>query len=289
MPTAKFRSPESFSQVASPTIDIYTHRSAMEPSGTIGMPVRDHINAATMVSLATTALSPGWLQQEQPVDFNICQGNVLTMQRNDLVQRMRGDWLLFIDDDMVWQPDQLSRLIKTRDEHDFDMLGAVCFRRATPYHPTMYMRETPVSGKFNFLENWPEDTAVEVDATGLAFVVVHKRVFERIVAYYEDQPGWTMPPFEERMKMAPPNFFRWNGGFGEDLQFCIDAKMSGSRIFVDTSIEIKHVGEVQIGKNHYLSEIAQRSPEDEKARYEINEQMGLPTLTREQAREKLGW
>jgi hypothetical protein len=275
--------------IVGPSLDVFAYRAPGEPSGTISMPVRDHVNAATAISIATSALAPTWFEHGTVVDFNICQGNVLTMQRNDLVQRMRGDWLMFIDDDMVWNPGQLVQLIKTRDEFDLDMVGAVCFRRTAPFQPTMYVRTSPTSGPFNYLEDWPADQAVEVDATGMAFVIIHKRVFERVVAYYENQPGWTMPPFEERINQSPPNFFRWNGGYGEDLQFCIDAKLSGSRIFVDTGIEVRHVAEVQIGREQFLAEIAKRSPELEAERQTLNDGMGLPTLTRAQARERLGW
>lgn len=275
--------------IVGPNLEVLSYRAPTEPSGTIGIPARDHINTATAISIATSALAPSWFEQGTVIDVNICQGNVLTLQRNDLVQRMRGDWLLFIDDDMVWHPDQIVQLINTRDKFDLDMLGALCFRRTPPYQPTLFMRETPVSGAFNYLEDWPEDQAVEVDATGMAFVIIHKRVFERIVAMFDEKPGWKMPPFENRTGMQPPNFFRWAGGYGEDLQFCIDAKRSGSRIFVDTSIAIRHVAEIQIGREHFLSEIAKRDAAVEAERRLINDQMGLPTLTREQARERLGW
>jgi hypothetical protein len=275
--------------IAGPKLDVFSFRSPTEPAGTIGMPCRDTINAGTVISIATSALAPGWFENRTVIDFNICRGNVLTMQRNDLVQRMRGDWLLFIDDDMIWQPDQIVQLIKTRDELDLDVLGALCFRRAAPHQPTMFMRESPTGGRFNYMEVWPDDQAVEVDGTGMAFVVIHKRVFERIVAYYDNVPGWTMPSFETRLEQAPPNFFRWNGGFGEDLQFCIDAKLSGSRIFVDTSVEILHAAEIQVGREQFFLEVAKRGADVEESRQAANDAMGLPTLTRAVARERLGW
>jgi len=256
-----------------------------EPPGSIGIPVRDHLNAATATALQTTAIAGAILRR---LDFNMVQGGILTMQRNLLVQRMRGDWLLFIDDDMVWQPDDLARLIATRDEFDFDMLGALCFRRAAPFQPTLYMREEPDAGAYNFLEKWEEDI-IEVDGTGMAFIVIHKRVFERMVALYEEKPGWRMPPFAERLTQSPPNFFRWEGQLGEDLRFCQEAKRAGARIFVDTRIPIGHIGEVELGYRDFLKEIADRDPELEAARREVNERMGLPTMTREEALGRLGW
>lgn len=275
--------------IVGPDLKVLAYRGSKEPDGTIAMPVRDTVRSETFMSLVTTVLAPGWFEQGTAVDVTMCQGNVLTMQRNQLVQRMRGDWLLFIDDDMVWHPDQLVRLIQTRDEHDLDMVGALCYRRSFPHQPTMFMRQHATSGPFNYLEDWTDGQIVEVDATGMAFVIIHKRVFERIVAEMDDRPGWEMPSYEERITMNPPNFFRWNGGFGEDLQFCIDAKRTGSRIYVDTGVEIGHVAEVEVGREHFLQGVAKRDDAMDADRRAANDSMGLPTLSRSDARGKLGW
>jgi hypothetical protein len=262
-----------------PSMEVFGMRRNGEPIGSICLPVRDHLNAATVTSLVMTDFT--WLPKGMTVDHNIVQGSILTSQRNECVQRMRGDWLLFIDDDMVWRPDAVGRLIATFEENDLDMLGGLCFRRSEPYQPTLYMRERPNEGAYNFLESWPEDEVVEVDATGMAFVVIRKRVFEMIA-------GGPMPPYEIR-KGSPPNFFRWEGQMGEDLRFCQDAKAAGARIWVTTGIEIGHVSEVQIGHRDFLAQLAMRSEETLVVRRELNDRMGLPTMSPLEARRKLGW
>lgn len=252
----------------SPELTAYTMHAAQTEIGTIAIPIRDHVNAGTATSLMMTEYS--WLQPDQSVHRILLQGNVLTLQRNECIQRMKGDWILFIDDDMVWDPDVVGRLIQTRDEHDFDMLGALCFRRSPPHQPTLFMREGPTFGNYNYLERWDDDI-IEVDATGMAFLVIHKRVFERIA-------GTEMPPYEARVGKAPPNFFRWEGALGEDLRFCQDARAAGNRIWVDTRLEVGHVGEHVIGRRQFLAEHAFRSPAALAARRAENERMGLPTL-----------
>ena len=246
--------------------------------GTIALPVRDHINSATMTSWFMTDYS--FLGPEQNISRFILQGNILTLQRNEAVQRMAGDWLLFIDDDMVWTPEQVGRLIVSREEHDLDMVGGLCFRRSEPFQPTMYVREEG-TGAYNHFEDWPQDV-VEVDATGLAFLLIHKRVFEAIA-------GSPMPPLEERANMAMPNFFRWEGTLGEDLRFCQDAKAAGMRIWVDTRVEIGHMGEHEIRHKNFLQALATREKEVVEARRIVNDKMGLPTVTRKQAKKRLGW
>lgn len=247
--------------------------------GTIAIPVRDHLAAPTVVSLLGTRM----VYDFGVVDRAVIQGGILPLQRNEAVQKMRGDWLLFIDDDMVFTGDQVEQLIRTRDEHDLDMLGGLCFRRASPHQPTLYMREGPNIGAYNFLETWDSDI-VEVDATGMAFMVIHRRVFEGIA----QRAGQAFGSYDERLaRPSPPNYFRWDGIKGEDLRFCEDARAAGFRVWVDTRIEIGHVSEVVVGHQQFLMEMAFRPQAMVDLRKKVNTEMGFPTLTRAQARRML--
>jgi hypothetical protein len=123
----------------------------------------------------------------------------------------------------------------------------------------------------------------------MAFMLIHQRVFERMIRTFERRPGFVWPPLEDRLHMRPPNFFRWVDGVGEDLRFCQDAKAAGNRVFVDTRIEIGHVGSQLIDHRAFLREIALRDSPTEQARRELNNKLGLPTMTAAAAREALGW
>lgn len=265
------------------TLDVTSARSPEEPLGTLAFVARDHLNAATVMSLMQTDWR--FVGSEHGFDRVMIQGNVLPLQRNEAIQRMRGHFLIFIDDDMVWQSDAIGRLVDTFFEldHQFDepiIVGGLCFRRTPPYQPTLFMREQPTDGPYNFLEKWDDDI-VEVDATGMAFVLISKTAIEAIA-------DAEMPPLEIRQTMkAPPAFFNWTGRMGEDLRFCADAKEKGVRIFVDTRIEIGHVSEVKIGRRHFLEAIAHRSADLEEARQQVNDAMGLPTMTATEAAAKL--
>jgi hypothetical protein len=267
------------------TLELTSARSPKEPLGTIALPVRDHLNSATVTSLLQTDWS--FVGSEHSMDRLIIQGNILPLQRNEAIQRMRGEFLLFVDDDMVWQPDAVGRLVDTYTElaEQFTeplIVGGLCFRRTPPHNPTLYVRELPNDGPYNFLEKWATDI-VEVDATGMAFTLISKAAIEAVAEA-------EMPPLEVRQHMAgPPAFFHWTGRMGEDLRFCADAKAKGVRIFVDTRIEIGHIGEFAIGHKHYLQEIALRSGELEDERRVTNERFGLPTLSAAEARGLLGW
>lgn len=251
--------------------------------GTIAMVTRDWVAGPTAIS---------WLMDDRAYmkegEYNlryIVQGNVLVHQRNECIQRMDGDWILFIDSDMSFQPGAITELVRTRDKFDLDIVSGLCHQRTPPYQPTMYVKAANEEHGYTFLEKWDEDSAVEVDATGMAFCLIHKRVFDRILKH---NTGEGFPDLETRKKMTPPPFFKWAGEYGEDFMFCREAKAAGNRIFVDTSIKVGHVGQTTITSEHFFREIAFRKPEEQKFREEQLASVGHTAITPDDARKKLG-
>jgi glycosyltransferase involved in cell wall biosynthesis len=251
--------------------------------GTIAMVTRDNVSAQTAIS---------WLMDDRaymgPGEYNmryIVQGNVLVHQRNECIAKMDGDWILFIDSDMTFQPGAITNLVQTRERFDLDIIGGLCFQRTPPYQPTMYVMASNAEHGYTFLEDWDDDSAVEVDATGMAFVLIHKRVFDRIL---RKQTGEGFPDLEARRNMRPPPFFRWEGEYGEDFMFCREAKEAGNRIFVDTSIKIGHVGPKTITQEDFFREIAFRKPDEQEFRTAQLASVGHKTITPQDARKRLG-
>lgn len=258
--------------------------TSQECVGTIAMVTRATVAAATAVSLMMNDNS--YLRPGQYVKRFIIVGNILTFQRNQCINEMEGDWILFIDSDMTWQPNDVKTLVETREKFDLDMVGGLCFQRGDPYQPTMYKMAPNDAHGYTFMEKWPVDAAVEVDATGMAFCLIHRRVFDRILTEWTAAP---FPDFEGRHGQRPAPFFRWEEEYGEDFLFCREAKASGSKIFVDTSVKIGHVGEQIITEETFFREIAFRSPEATKFREAVLAEIGEGALTREEAMEMLSW
>jgi hypothetical protein len=251
--------------------------------GTIAMCTRDTVSAQTAISWMMDDRQ-GYLGPGEYALRYIVQGNVLVHQRNQCVRDMDGDWILFIDSDMVFQPNAIKEIIEVREKYDFDMLGALCHQRMEPYQPTVYRKAADDAHGYTFLEQWEDGAAVEVDATGMAFCLIHKRVFDRIL---QANIGQGLPPLEERKQMPPPPFFRWEGEYGEDFDFCQQAKATGSRIYVDTTIEIGHVGQHTITRDTFLKEIAFRPPEAQAFRVNQLAAIGEKAMTPEQALDEI--
>jgi hypothetical protein len=132
-------------------------------------------------------------------------------------------YLLFIDDDMIFNEDAFERLAA----HDLPIVGGLCHNRRPPYMPIL-MREYNKGYAFvyDYEREVDSNGLIEVDATGAAFLLVKREVFEKIATTGEE-------PFAIR-------------GPGEDVSFCRRAKELGYPIHVDTTVEIGHVGEVTV-------------------------------------------
>jgi len=287
MSTPKARKPRRVGIVDGTEMEVLEIHENLPPEsrcvGTIAMVTRDWVAAPTTISWLMddrSYLGPGEHSQRY-----IVQGNVLVHQRNECIQRMDGDWILFIDSDMVFQPGAVKTLIETQKKFDLDIVGGLCFQRTPPYQPTMYVMAANAKHGYTFIEDWAEDAAVEVDATGMAFCLIHKRVFDRILRH---NTGEGFADLEVRRNETPPPFFRWEGQYGEDFLLCREAKETGSKIFVDTSVKIGHSGQTIITEKDFLREIAFRRPDEQEFREKQLAEVGHKAITRETAKEKLG-
>lgn len=245
--------------------------------GTIAICTRDLITAPTAMSWMMTDYS--FLGANEYVGRHVIQGHVLVAQRNEAVARMEGDWILFIDDDMVWQPSAIKELVETREKYDLDVVGGLCFQRSEPYQPTLYYHGGPGANGYTYIEKWPEDTALEVEATGLAFLLIHRRVFERML-------GEPLPTVDERKRLPPPGFFKW-GDFGEDLTFCREARATGSKIYVDTSVKIGHIGTHIITEKNFYEQLALRPQSVVEVRKQQLGSLGFEPVTTKEAAARL--
>lgn len=251
--------------------------------GTIAICTRDKVSAATAISLMMMQRAK-FLAPDEYIKTYIVVGSILTFQRNQCVRDMEGDWILFIDSDMTWQASDIDTLIETQRKWDLDMVGGLCFQRSEPYQPTLYVQAKDDPDAYTFLEQWGEDTALEVDATGMAFCLVHNRVFDRIT---QQQGGFEFPDYEDRQKYAPITFFRWEDRWGEDFRFCREAKASGSRIFVDTSVKPGHIGDHLITEETFWTGIAHRDPDAQEFREKALKRLDAEALTPEEATKRL--
>lgn len=146
-------------------------------------------------------------------EFNVIsafKGYTIAENRNYLaVQAVKGeyDYLLMIDDDMVFPPDTLEKLLS----YNKDIIGV-------DSHPKGSDNKT--------YEPLGEDG--ECSKVGTGIILIKTEVF----------------------KNTPRPWFNFNTSElgntinGEDWMFCLKAREAGFKVFVDTTLEIGHVGSI---------------------------------------------
>jgi len=135
--------------------------------------------------------------------------------------------ILWVDDDMCFQPDAIWRLLN----HDLPIVGGLCHNRRPPsYQPILLKkfseeRRKDRGAEYGFIYDYPKGSLLPVDATGAAFLLVKREVFDHM----DGQEWWTP-----------------RGNVWEDISFCERARDAGFPAYVDTSLDIGHVGECMV-------------------------------------------
>lgn len=157
----------------------------------------------------------------------------VTFARNKIATKalnQGADYLLFLDDDMVFKPDLLVNLLK----HDKNIVGAMTFIRTEPHEPSFYTRNSD-GETFNPIYIWKPKALVECDAIGMAATLIKRVVFEKMKEDSQEKHGvW--------------GFYE---GYAEDLNFCSRATSFGVKIFCDTSQIAGHISTKIIGYEDY--------------------------------------
>lgn len=166
-----------------------------------------------------------------PAGRNTIAGQMLTSE---------CDWLLWVDTDMGFAPDALDRLLEAADPVLRPIVGGLCFASRQYAHdgmsgyrtrpqPTLYDWREGDDGvsRFFIVPIYPVNAVMRVAATGSAFILIHRSVFESIAEKFG--PTWydrTPDPTGEIL--------------GEDISFCVRAMMADHPIHVHTGVRTTH-------------------------------------------------
>jgi len=154
-------------------------------------------------------------------------GTALAEQRNTVVkgflERPAYKWLLFIDDDQVFPPDALARLLA----HDKPIVAGLIAQKYPPFAAQFFMptgdREHPLTRATK--EQSKGRDLVEIGAVGCGFMLIQRAVLE----------------------ITPYPWFaaRWDS-VGEDVYFCLKARDHGHTVWIDKSLRVGHLTIVSV-------------------------------------------
>lgn len=163
-------------------------------------------------------------------------GSLVYNSRNQLARRaieMGSDYILWLDSDMMFEPDTLKRMTNIMGEKDLDILSGIYFRRCEPYTPVLCDKLSISEGGCDHhnLEEVPEGL-FEVEGIGFGCVLMKTDVVFDVLARFHDA-------------FSPIH------AVGEDLSFCWRARECGYKIFADSSIQLGHCGHTIITKQFF--------------------------------------
>jgi len=169
-----------------------------------------------------------------------CQYKILTsvqvhhQARNTIIKdflKSDCEYLLFIDSDMVWEPDSLERAYDLMQNDTVDIVSAIYYTKTEPHLPVIKKMDL-AHGVFLVPLEW-DNNPFEIDGAGMGFMLLTKKVLERMKYPY----------------------CHWGNGLSEDLNFCITAKVKHHfRIWVDPLIKIGHVGQRTITSFNFIQQ-----------------------------------
>ena len=189
------------------------------------VPCMDKVDTAFVQAL--TRLDRG--QDELEFFFTSC--SLVYMARNQLAQKaFDSDLTLWLDSDMVFEPDLLQRMKTSMERNKVDFLTALAFRRRPPYSPCIYKQLIyRDDNKSTAVEYWdyPEDGAFQVEACGFANVLMKSQILWDCAEKFHD-------------------IFLPVAGYGEDISACMRFRQIGYKLWADPRIKVGHLTQMVI-------------------------------------------
>lgn len=165
----------------------------------------------------------------------------VTFARNKIATKALengADYLLFLDDDMVFPADLFERLVR----HKKDIVAGLTFLRRPPHQPSMFQLNRD-GRSYDPVILWKKGELVECDGVGMACTLIDCEVLKKMTETVD-------------LYRAIFGFFDNHYHQGEDLRFCRKARDLGFKVFCDTSLIVGHsiVKEIRYGDYKALVE-----------------------------------
>ena len=194
-----------------------------------------------MESIPTVTVKSLMAMRYDCVDISFTMNSLVYDARNCLAKKAceEGyDRIMWIDSDMVFEPDLFERLSARLDE-GFDFITGLYFSRRMPIIPMIYSevacylkdgRQIPTSVEYR---DYPKDSLFKVQGCGFGgCMMITKMVLDLAEKY-----GLPFSPIL---------------GFGEDLSFCQRATQAGYDLYCDSSIKLGHMSHCIVQETDYL-------------------------------------
>lgn len=183
-----------------------------------------------------------------------CASGGIPEGRNQLAENiLQGDcdWLFMIDADMGFEPLALDLLLAVADPVERPIVGGLAFAQREAFddgsngfrcipRPTIfdYVKHDDGVTRFTGRSHYPANTLMRCAATGGAFLVIHRSVFQKIKDNYG--PSWF-----DRIRDVDGSLL------GEDISFFARCQALEIPCHVHTGIRSTHLKQLWLGENDF--------------------------------------
>jgi len=183
-----------------------------------------------------------------------CASGGIPEGRNQLATALLNsdcEWLFMVDADMGFEPVALYQLLSLADPVNRPIVGGLCFAQREAFddgsngfrcvpRPTIFdwIQHDDGHWRFTGRSHFPVNSLVECAATGGAFIVIHRSVFERI----KESEGET---WFDRVRGTDGSLI------GEDISFFVRCQALGIPLFVHTGVRTTHLKNLWLGESDF--------------------------------------
>ena len=183
-----------------------------------------------------------------------CAAGGIPEGRNELAKALLDsecDWLFMIDADMGFEPVALDQLLALADPLERPMVGGLAFAQREAFddgmngfrcipRPTIFefVKHEDGHHRFTGLAHYPVNTLMRSAATGGAFIVIHRSVFQKIL----DEQG---PVWFDRVRHPDGSLM------GEDISFFVRCQALNLPLFIHTGIRTTHMKQLWLGESDF--------------------------------------
>lgn len=165
-----------------------------------------------------------YLEREKVVYYEREQISWIPRGRNNLVNKLRGDWLLMLDADLEFEPDLLYQLLRIMNKYEAPVVSGLYVYKKKPFFPVCYSfnakRKT-----YEVVAKWDGNPEIfQADAVGAGCLLVKKFVFDLV---------------REKLKEEP---FDVIAQMGEDFSFFDRLRRIGVGVYLAPQIRLTHLG-----------------------------------------------
>jgi predicted glycosyltransferase involved in capsule biosynthesis len=176
------------------------------------------------------------------------QGNQIGRQRQVLfdhwADKMKTDWLLWVDSDIVLNLESMKKLWQAADKINKPVVSGVYFiskeNEGTLMRPFPVLFDNVSEYEIKYHHPLPDNQVIKVDCAGFGFVLMHKSIVPKM---REANPGKGM--FMETGDGEDDHFI------GEDIIFFRRMQKAGIPLYAHTGALVKHMKRFSVDYDYY--------------------------------------